>query len=122
MGSALCSAVTRSCPASSGRLEDAIDDAEKSRKKHDELGAGTTRRPVSFNSKILMSAEYGAPRETRTPDPLITNQMLYQLSYKGSGRAISIFCRRFKKKAPMTGRHEVSGRRAIDGAGLYTVA
>lgn len=26
----------------------------------------------------------GAPRETRTPDPLITNQVLYQLSYKGS--------------------------------------
>ncbi len=26
----------------------------------------------------------GAPRETRTPDPLITNQLLYQLSYRGS--------------------------------------
>lgn len=26
----------------------------------------------------------GAPRETRTPDPLITNQVLYQLSYKGT--------------------------------------
>ncbi len=27
----------------------------------------------------------GAPREIRTPDPLITNQMLYQLSYRGTG-------------------------------------
>ena len=26
---------------------------------------------------------YGADRETRTPDPLITNQLLYQLSYVG---------------------------------------
>ncbi len=26
----------------------------------------------------------GAGRETRTPDPLITNQMLYQLSYTGN--------------------------------------
>ncbi len=26
----------------------------------------------------------GAPGETRTPDPLITNQLLYQLSYKGT--------------------------------------
>lgn len=27
--------------------------------------------------------ENGAGRETRTPDPLITNQVLYQLSYTG---------------------------------------
>ncbi len=26
---------------------------------------------------------YGAPGRTRTRDPLITNQVLYQLSYKG---------------------------------------
>ncbi len=26
----------------------------------------------------------GASRETRTPDPLITNQLLYQLSYRGA--------------------------------------
>ena len=26
----------------------------------------------------------GANRETRTPDPLITNQLLYQLSYVGT--------------------------------------
>jgi hypothetical protein len=32
----------------------------------------------------------GAPRETRTPDPLITNQMLYQLSYRGNGLQIQL--------------------------------
>ncbi len=26
--------------------------------------------------------------ETRTPDPLITNQLLYQLSYRGTARVI----------------------------------
>ena len=30
----------------------------------------------------------GAPRETRTPDPLITNQMLYRLSYEGNARPL----------------------------------
>jgi hypothetical protein len=31
----------------------------------------------------------GAPDKVRTRDPLITNQVLYQLSYKGSGGLIS---------------------------------
>ena len=31
-----------------------------------------------------MEEENGAPSTTRTRDPLITNQVLYQLSYKGS--------------------------------------
>lgn len=35
--------------------------------------------------KRLVQCASGAPRETRTPDPLITNQVLYQLSYKGTG-------------------------------------
>ena len=30
------------------------------------------------------AGECGAPRETRTPDLLITNQLLYQLSYRGA--------------------------------------
>ena len=30
----------------------------------------------------------GAPARVRTRDPLITNQVLYQLSYKGSGAVI----------------------------------
>jgi hypothetical protein len=33
--------------------------------------------------------ENGAPDKVRTRDPLITNQVLYQLSYKGSARLIS---------------------------------
>ena len=32
----------------------------------------------------VVNMENGAPRETRTPDPLITNQTLYQLSYRGT--------------------------------------
>lgn len=31
-----------------------------------------------------MKEKNGAPTRTRTRDPLITNQVLYQLSYKGS--------------------------------------
>ena len=37
-----------------------------------------------------MQAIDGAPDRIRTRDPLITNQVLYQLSYKGSGDADSI--------------------------------
>lgn len=29
--------------------------------------------------------ENGAPRRNRTADPIITNDVLYQLSYRGSG-------------------------------------
>ena len=36
----------------------------------------------------------GALRETRTPDPLITNQMLYRLSYEGIEDAIGSVRRR----------------------------
>jgi hypothetical protein len=32
----------------------------------------------------FLGYECGAGRETRTPDHLITNQMLYQLSYAGT--------------------------------------
>ena len=31
----------------------------------------------------------GAAEGTRTPDPIITNDVLYQLSYSGHGRALS---------------------------------
>ena len=48
--------------------------------------------------------ENGAPTRTRTRDPLITNQVLYQLSYKGSGAASTIFCPSFKQKIPAYGR------------------
>ncbi len=33
---------------------------------------------------------YGAGNRVRTRDPLITNQVLYQLSYTGTGMAFSI--------------------------------
>ena len=32
----------------------------------------------------MISKDYGAPTRTRTADPLITNQVLYQLSYRGT--------------------------------------
>jgi hypothetical protein len=45
-------------------------------------------------------ARNGAPDKVRTRDPLITNQVLYQLSYKGSGGLIS---QARKKKSQKTG-------------------
>ena len=33
---------------------------------------------------------YGAPTTTRTPDLLITNQLLYQLSYKGETDGVAL--------------------------------
>ncbi len=35
----------------------------------------------------------GAAREIRTPDPLITNEVLYQLSYCGVGSESRLTCR-----------------------------
>jgi hypothetical protein len=37
----------------------------------------------------ILGIKSGAPGRIRTRDPLITNQVLYQLSYKGSGDADS---------------------------------
>lgn|GEM_PF-1448858 len=37
----------------------------------------------------MLLEKSGAPGRIRTRDPLITNQVLYQLSYKGSGDADS---------------------------------
>ncbi len=47
----------------------------------------------------------GAPRETRTPDPLITNQLLYQLSYRGTGSGYS---RRGRARKRGGGRPRIS--------------
>ena len=46
--------------------------------------------------------ESGAPGRIRTRDPLITNQVLYQLSYKGSGAVIKgkSNCGKVKYRAP----------------------
>lgn len=32
--------------------------------------------------------ECGAPRRNRTADPIITNDVLYQLSYRGTARVL----------------------------------
>ncbi len=44
----------------------------------------------------------GAPGRTRTADPLITNQVLYQLSYKGTRSGYHI-CRVSKVKTLRNG-------------------
>lgn len=46
-------------------------------------------RPEASNSTpfAVSLKRLGAPGRIRTRDPLITNQMLYQLSYKGIGHA-----------------------------------
>ena len=40
------------------------------------------RRPLS---QVRLGELNGAAEGTRTPDPLITNEVLYQLSYRGAG-------------------------------------
>jgi len=40
------------------------------------------------DAKDLIPSNYGAPTKIRTPDLLITNQLLYQLSYKGKTRGM----------------------------------
>lgn len=50
-------------------------------------------------SRANIKGKGGAPRETRTPDLLITNQPLYQLSYKGIlGLGVTIFSPGVKQK------------------------
>ena len=45
-------------------------------------------KPIIYND---ISCLGGAPTRTRTADLLITNQLLYQLSYRGTGVAFSHF-------------------------------
>lgn len=47
------------------------------------------RRILIFQKMQRFQRISGAPGRIRTRDPLITNQVLYQLSYKGSGDADS---------------------------------
>ena len=59
----------------------------------------------------------GAPGRIRTRDPLITNQVLYQLSYKGSGDADSILVAPVKQKSSdQTSFRPRDGRRPSNGA------
>jgi hypothetical protein len=53
----------------------------------------------------------GAPRETRTPDPLITNQMLYQLSYRGHAPQIQAQGRPRKGSVPLVARQKHDGQK-----------
>lgn len=50
--------------------------------------AATRKHPPNEGASIIKSLigfqNYGAPGRVRTRDPLITNQVLYQLSYKGN--------------------------------------
>ena len=39
---------------------------------------------------LCVSLAFGAGRRTRTPDPLITNQLLYQLSYTSNLKSMGI--------------------------------
>ena len=44
------------------------------------------------NSPICNLSEGGAGRRTRTPDLLITNQLLYRLSYTGGSNSMDNYC------------------------------
>jgi hypothetical protein len=47
----------------------------------------------ALNTALIHLSDFigisGAPGRTRTADPLITNQVLYQLSYKGTWAGLS---------------------------------
>ena len=47
-----------------------------------------TADPAVTAGKRIEFWKNGAPGRIRTRDPLITNQVLYQLSYKGSGAVL----------------------------------
>ncbi|GEM_PF-2508302 len=48
-------------------------------------------RGPSVWQQSIPSKNCGAPGRVRTRDPLITNQVLYQLSYKGNARQLADF-------------------------------
>ena len=53
------------------------------------LGAANTNYPHPASGRVttVICLESGAAEGTRTPDPIITNDVLYQLSYSGPGEA-----------------------------------
>ena len=54
-----------------------------------------SRRKISFPQKTNKISDFllesGAPTRTRTADLLITNQLLYQLSYRGTEASFKAF-------------------------------
>src|ERR1041385_8984020 len=57
------------------------DSAPPIRRNRDKT-AGATARTAGINQSGCLQG-FGAARGTRTPDPIITNDVLYQLSYCG---------------------------------------
>ncbi len=58
------------------------------------FGTGDT---IFSSEKLESNFGNGAPTRTRTADLLITNQLLYQLSYKGTARALAYSDCAFKR-------------------------
>ena len=54
---------------------------------------------VSEKTSMAFNKLIGAPDKVRTRDPLITNQVLYQLSYKGSAGLITQAWQKKSQKA-----------------------
>ena len=57
----------------------------------DSVSGVRNKTPAKRLQKALKKRKNGAPDKVRTRDPLITNQVLYQLSYKGSGCQVADF-------------------------------
>ena len=53
------------------------------------LGEKKTKNPSKYLNLIGFLGKIGADEGTRTPDPRITNALLYQLSYIGAGRLLA---------------------------------
>jgi len=51
---------------------------------------------------MLLGNIYGAAEGTRTPDPIITNDVLYQLSYSGQSRGDQIISGMARLLAPVS--------------------
>jgi hypothetical protein len=57
------------------------------------LALGTTKCPTTT---LVPGMVNGAPRRNRTADPIITNDVLYQLSYRGTAAGLGESPRRRK--------------------------
>lgn len=59
-----------------------------------------SNRRTCADDKELGRTENGAPRRNRTADPIITNDVLYQLSYRGTARVLGERPRGRKRRVP----------------------